>query len=344
MSSPKTFLFLGATGYIGGSILSKLLQHPRASEFQITALVRDSAKAEKLTRFGVTPIVGDNSKLDLLESLARDADIVISVAESTNIPATKATLSGAKTRYEATGISTIYIHTSGAGAIADCTVNGMHPHFTTYDDLDAAQMAAIAPEQLHRPVDLELLNADDEGYIRSYIVLPSTVYGIATGPLVECGIQKRQTTVLPWLVKASLTRGQGGMVGQGRNVWSNVELYDLADLYIVLYDAIMSDIQPAHGREGLYFAENGAHELREISAIVAQVLCEHGKGENVIPTTFTAEEEVKYFGPLAPLIGSNAKCTASRPRALGWRPTNSTSALMASVRGVTTRMICGNDL
>ncbi|KAJ6473498.1 hypothetical protein DFH09DRAFT_1218878 [Mycena vulgaris] len=334
-STQQTFLFLGATGYIGGSILWNLLHHPRSTELKISALVRDADKAEKLKAFGVSPVIGAHSDLDLLETLARDADVVISVADNTNVPAATAVLRGARTRFAVTRRPTTYIHTSGAAAIADCTANGMHQDSPVWDDLDAAQMATIAPAQLHRAVDLELLKADDEGYIKSYIVLPTTVYGIATGPLVESGIQKPHTTVLPWLINAALARGQGGVFGQGHNVWQNVELTDLADLYIVLYDAIAAGADPAHGHAGLYFAENGAHELLEISTVIARVLFENGRGGSDVPTAFTAEEEEKYFGPLAALIGSNAKCRANRARALGWRPTKSTSAFMATVRDVT---------
>ncbi|KAJ7690069.1 hypothetical protein B0H17DRAFT_1065455 [Mycena rosella] len=334
MSSPQKFLFLGATGYIGASILEKFLKHPRAAEFQISALVRDISKAEKLKAFGVTSIVGDNSDLDLLQALAKDADVVISVAESTNVPATKAALIGAKRHFEETGRPTIYIHTSGAGAIADCTVHGMHQDSPTYDDFDAAQMAMISPAQLHRPVDLELLCADDEGYIKSYIILPTTVYGVPKGPLADCGIQRLQNSLLTWLVPVSLARGQGGMVGEGRNIWQNVELDELADLYIILYNQIAKDDQISHGRAGLYFAENGAHQLSEVSAIIARTLFEHGKGQSPIPTPFTKDEETN-MGPMVMLIGSNAKCKASRARALGWQPTKSTSAFMESAREVT---------
>jgi hypothetical protein len=52
---------------------------------------------------------------------------------------------------------------SGAGAIADCTVLGMHGNGPTWDDLDEVQMASIGPTQLHRAVDLEIFSADDEG-------------------------------------------------------------------------------------------------------------------------------------------------------------------------------------
>jgi len=279
------------------------------------------------------PVVGDKSNLDLLQVLARDADVVFSVADSNDVSAMKATLAGAKSRFESTGRPNIYIHTSGAGAIAD-PVYGAHQNSPTWDDLDEAQMATIAPTQLHRPVDLELLHADDEGYIKGYIILPTTVWGIPTGALVDGGIQNWQNSILNFLLPPSLARSQGGMVGEGRNVWKNVEVNELADLYMILYDAIMANEETAHGRVGLYFAENGAYELREISAIIARVLFEHGKGASPTPTAFTAEE----IGPLGILIGSNTKCTASRARALGWRPTKSTRAMLDSMPEVTMKI------
>ncbi|KAF7377101.1 NmrA domain-containing protein [Mycena sanguinolenta] len=265
-------------------------------------------------------------------------------ADGIDIPAVKAALAGAKQRFDSTGRPPKFIHTSGTGAIADCTANGAHHDFQTFDDLDVAQMATIAPMQLHRPVDLELLEADDEGesycsslyrqsnmeinagYVKAYIVMPTTVWGIPTGPLLDAGIQKWQNSILNFLVPPSVGRGQGGMVGGGRNVWNNVEVNELADLYIVLYEAIMASEETAHGRVGLYFAENGAHELSELSAVIARVLFEHGKGESPIPTSFTAEE-IEKIGLMAMLIGSNAKCAANRARALGWRPTKSTGEI-----------------
>ncbi|KAJ7330826.1 NAD-binding protein [Mycena albidolilacea] len=337
MSPSQNILLLGATGYIGGTVLEKLLQHPLAADFKISTPVRDPVKAEKLKAFGVTPVVADfQYDLDMLKTLAKDADVVFSIADSSNLPAAKAVLAGTKTRFELTGRQTIYIHTSGAGAIADCTVLGMHGNGPTWDDLDEVQMASIGPTQLHRAVDLEIFSADDEGYIKSYIIIPTTIYGVAIGPLVESGIQKPQTTVLPPLIAASLDRGQAGMVGDGKNVWQNVELRDVADLYIVLYDAIITDTMTAHGRSGLYFAENGTHELVQVGEIIARTLFEHGRGKSPKPTSFTTEEGVKYFGPLAPLIGSNAKCSANRARALGWKPTKTTSDFLACVLDVAT--------
>jgi hypothetical protein len=69
-------------------------------------------------------------------------------------------------------------------------------------------------------------NRSFEDYVRVYIVIPSTIYGIATGKLVELGVQNAHSIQVPALVDASLARGQGGMVGEGKNLWPNVHVED----------------------------------------------------------------------------------------------------------------------
>lgn len=135
------------------------------------------------------------------------------------------------------------------------------------------------------------------GYARTYIVLPSTIYGVATGPLVDLGIQNPRSQQIPRLVGASIARKRAGMVGLGLNKWPNVHIDDSAfasfcppfychwahktiplvvgDLYMVLYNAIL-DNRAGHGRDGLYFGENGEHTLRAISERIGEALVELG--------------------------------------------------------------------
>jgi uncharacterized protein YbjT (DUF2867 family) len=57
--------------------VSRLLEHPNASTFQITALVRSPEKAAKLGSVGVNATVGSFAELDKMERLASEADVVI---------------------------------------------------------------------------------------------------------------------------------------------------------------------------------------------------------------------------------------------------------------------------
>ena len=140
--------------------------------------------------------------------------------------------------------------------------------------------------------------------------MPSTIYGIATGKLVDLGIQNIHSELIPGLIKVSLARGQGGMVGEGKNIWSHVHIdeskclfnvlhkrsyqrarsFPVADLYVVLYNSIMSNPATGHGRDGYYFGENGEYTHYEVAKAVAQALVAKGLGMASEPTSFTEEE------------------------------------------------------
>ncbi|KAF9466577.1 hypothetical protein BDZ94DRAFT_1319443 [Collybia nuda] len=330
MSDKINFFITGATGFIGGSVVLRLLNHPKAASFHLTVLVRAAEKAEKFKTLGINAVVGSHSDLPLVEKLASEADVVIAMADADNLEAAQATLKGLKKRHTITGVKPIFIHTSGTGVLAD-TAGGMYAYDTIYNDADPDQIETLPPTQLHRNVDLELLAADQQGYLNVYIVVPSTIYGIATGKLVELGLQNPHSIQVPALVDASLARGQGGMVGEGKNLWPNVHVEDVADLYVVLYDSIVAEPDKVgHGREGIYFGENGEHSLYDVGKAIAKALVDAGKGRSPEPTTFTQEEIEKYFGG-SDYLGSNSRCRGNRSRSIGWKPTHTTTDFLGSI-------------
>lgn len=86
----------GATGYIGGSILTGLLQHSDVSNFKITALIRgDESRVKKLVSLGVTPLIGSNDSYDIIEKAASESDVVIHTAKSSDdLPSAKSIVAG----------------------------------------------------------------------------------------------------------------------------------------------------------------------------------------------------------------------------------------------------------
>jgi len=64
-------------GYVGGSVLSRFLEHPDFLAFKITALVRNSEKAEKLRALGINAVMGSHSDPSLMENLAAESDVVV---------------------------------------------------------------------------------------------------------------------------------------------------------------------------------------------------------------------------------------------------------------------------
>ncbi|KAF8199609.1 hypothetical protein BJ912DRAFT_1139672 [Pholiota molesta] len=330
MTTKTNILFTGATGYIGGSVLARFLQRPDLASFNLTALVRSPEKAAKLNALGVNTVVGSHSDTALMESLAANSDVVLAMADADNLEAALATLKGLKKRHETTGQVPILIHTSGTGVLAD-DARGEYSTNVIYDDANPDQIESLADTQLHRNVDLPIVNADREGYLKSYIILPSTIYGIAKGVLVEKGIQNPHSIQVPALITASLDRGRGGMVGAGKNLWPDVDIEDVADLYLVLFDAIRKDPTTGHGREGYYFGENGEHSLYEVGKAIGEALVALGKSDNPEPTTFTKEEIDKYFEGSA-YLGSNSRARANHSRAIGWKPVKTKADFLASIK------------
>ncbi|KAI0070526.1 NAD-P-binding protein [Panus rudis PR-1116 ss-1] len=335
MSAGKTPIFItGATGYIGGSVLVRLLEHPNAKNFDITAIVRNPEKAKKLESFGVHAIVGSFEEVDKLEDLASKAHVVFSCADADNLEATKAILRGLRKRHATIGDLPILIHTSGTGVLAD-DAKGMHTTDTIYDDSNADQMNSLPPTALHRNVDLEVINADKDGYLHSYVILPSTIYGIAKNKLVDAGVMNPHSIQIPIIIKASLDRKQAGVVGKGVAYWPDVHIDDVADLYIVLFDAITTNPEKVgHGYDGYYFGENGEHTWLDISQAIGQALVELGISKSPVPTTFTKEELIKYFGSEEDgnYSGTNSRARANHSRSIGWKPKYTTKDMIASIK------------
>jgi hypothetical protein len=101
------------------------------------------------------------------------------------------------------------------------------------------------------------------GYIKSYIVLPSTIYGLTTGKLAYMGVQNRHSVQIPFLNNASLARGRAGIVGEGKNIWSNVN----GTLFLVSFQ---SDINSSSLR-GCRTVEDGAQDPTIIPKLASSV-------------------------------------------------------------------------
>lgn len=103
---------------------------------------------------------------------------------------------------------------------------GNHGTDTIYSDMNLPLLDSIPPSQPHRTVDLTVIEADKEGYVRAWIVIPSTIYGRAQGKLVDHGISNPKSQQIPRLVQIGLERGKAPAIGKGENYWPNVHIDD----------------------------------------------------------------------------------------------------------------------
>ena len=123
-STQKSIFFTGATGYIGGTVLTKLLSIPNPPT-NITVLIRDPKKAELLKELEfpqgttVVPLLGSLEDHEKLTKAAETHDITIHCADADDLGAIKAIIQGQGNRRKETGHRPLLIHTSGTAQLGD---------------------------------------------------------------------------------------------------------------------------------------------------------------------------------------------------------------------------------
>ncbi|CAF1691545.1 unnamed protein product, partial [Adineta ricciae] len=127
-----------------------------------------------------------------------------------------------------TGKAVVYIHTGGTGLLAE-DVHGKKGSNIVYNDLDLDQINRLPNTQLHRNVDLCIINASQMNpLIKSVIVCPSIIYGQGSG------LFKRQNITFIKLIEIALQQGKLQMIGTGEATWNNIHIDDLVDAYMIL--------------------------------------------------------------------------------------------------------------
>ncbi|KAK4688022.1 hypothetical protein P7C73_g2097, partial [Tremellales sp. Uapishka_1] len=332
-AADKSVFFTGITGYIGGTVLTRILALPHPPKL-ITALIRDPAKAERLSSLtlskGVTlrPLIGSLDDLEKITAAVAEHDIVISTASADHLDGTKAIIEGMRIRKEKTGHRPLIIHTSGTGVLTD-DARGMYPTEKIYTDLNPTHATAKSPALLsiatlpsdapHRPVDIAIVVADASSICKSYIILPSNIYGEGKGEIFDLGIAHPESILTPRLIEAALDRGQAGMVGEGLNIWNHVHISDVGDLFQLIYAGAIS-LSISHGTAGYYFAATGEFTYFSLASTIGSSLVELGRASSAHPTTFTQAEMDKYFGEHASTWGTNSRAKSERAKMIGWRP------------------------
>ncbi len=290
----------GASGYIGGSVAIALV----AAGQQVSGLVRSEEAAAKMRALGIEPVIGALDDADLLADAARRADIVINAASADHRGAATAMLDAL------VGSGKTFVQTSGSSIV------GKRSAGQRADDVyDEATPIAPSPARAARVALNEFILSYQAKGVRPIVICPSLIYGVSRGP-------KPHSMQVPWLI--ALARKNGGTArhyGPGENVWSNVHIDDLVDLYL---RAIKS--APAGA---FYYAENGENSMRELGVAISRAL-----GHDGVTRAMTLEEAAAEWGDGAAqdTMGSNSRVRAVRARKeLGWAPR--APSLLAEIAG-----------
>lgn len=294
----KRAFVTGVTGYIGGSVARRLV----LDGYDVVGLVRDPAAGERVQATGVRAVVGSLDDAQLLGELARAADVIVDAADSDHRAAAEALVAALR------GTGKTLIHTSGSSIVAD-QGTGAGPGAVFTDDTPFMPIPAKAARVA---IDRLVLDAAREG-VRSLVICPTMIYGRGLG-------SKRDSIQVPLLIAASQQRGAGVHIGAGDNIWSNVHVEDLVDLYALVIDRA----EPG----SFFFAEHGEASLRSIAVAISEMLGFAGR-----TFAWPLAEAVRAYGEEAASLGlaSNSRVRATHARALGWAPRR--SSILDDIRG-----------
>ncbi|MBO6562634.1 MAG: NAD-dependent epimerase/dehydratase family protein [Nisaea sp.] len=283
----KIFL-TGASGFIGGSVAV----HLNAVGHDVRGLVRSEERADAVARLGIVPVLGSLDDGSVLAGEAARADAVINAASADHRAAVEAMLDALA------GSGKTFLHTSGSSIVGRRDEG--HASDAVFDeetpiDPSPARAARVA-------LNRDILGAVDRD-IRALIIAPSLIYGRGLGVNPD-------SMQIPWLIDvARRTRG-ARHIGPGENIWSNVHIGDLVELYRLVLEKA-----PAGA---FYYAENGENSMRDAAAAISRMLGFGGGTESM-----SLEEAAGYWGegPANDTMASNSRVRARRARTeLAWAP------------------------
>jgi nucleoside-diphosphate-sugar epimerase len=281
----------GAAGYIGGSVAARFIKEGYA----VRGLVRTPQQAERIKALGIEPVIGTLDDREILIREAQAADAVVNAASSDHRASVEAMLDGLA------GSNKPFIHTSGSSVVGD-DARGEWKSDQVYAEDTPVD---VVPEKAARAsLDKLILDAAQRG-VRSVILCNTMIYGNGLGASID-------SVQIPPLVAQAQKNGIARYVGKGINVWSNVRIEDVVELYLLALKKA-----PAGS---FYFVENGEASYADIVASIAKRL---NLGQ---PQSLSIDEAIKEwgFGHAVYSFGSNSRVTAAKARReLGWQPKHS---------------------
>lgn len=284
----KRILITGITGYIGGTVAKKLLD----KNYTVIGLIRNDVQAKELEAAGIETIVGNIHDEEILQSAISNADAIIHNADSADDAYVADSIVKALE-----GSGKTFIFTSGS-AIFGGKENGEKNDFVFTEDIPLQPRLEMASRVL---INQHILQSARKN-VRSIVIVPTMVYGEGLGI-------KKDSIQVPALINFSKEKGFGAYFGKGENIWSNVHIEDLADLYVLALEKAKAG--------SLYYVENGSSTIKNLAERISE------RYELQPAQSVTVQEAVNKFGPAGGYFGfaSNSLCNADKARTeLNWKP------------------------
>lgn len=266
-------LLTGGTGYIGSTVLDRLI----AADHQVTAVVRSQTSSLRVTDAGATAVIGDLYDAQWLASeLAQhEAAIHTAAPDDGTAPALDDAVIDAVIQAFG-GTDKPYLHTGGIWTYGDNPA--IH---------EAGPIAPAAISEWRTEREARLLASD----VRATVIQPGIVYGRGQGVI-------NTLTGGPRRADGALT-----LIGSGDQHWTTVHVDDVADLYVLAFDA--------KGGETYVAASGDNPTVRELAETVS---------DSVIAETTEAARERLGAGFADALLLDQQASGAKARQDLGWSP------------------------
>ncbi|KAI9437202.1 hypothetical protein H4582DRAFT_1958547 [Lactarius indigo] len=312
-----TVFFLGATGYIGGAVLSALVKvHPTLS---VTALVRRSEAIERVTALGphmrvVEGSFTDAHGLELVERHARAADVVVNAACSDNLALLSAILAGQRKRVEVDARPRgALVHTSGGAISLDPSRAGAYElNGEVWNDSNPVDVHALTTSMVQGQVDIPVLQAGEEGYVETHIIFPGGIVGEAHGPVLAGSV------FLKLLIQLATERQRACYFGEGTNMLYLADVNDLAGLYLRVFDRVLTGAdKDASPYERYYFGAVNALSFKTIMTAIGESLARRTLLEDGTPESIAVDQ---VPDPFSPMWAATQRLEPTRGKRIGWDP------------------------
>jgi nucleoside-diphosphate-sugar epimerase len=277
-------IIFGATGYLGRHIAANLTAHGH----DLSGFSRNAANDATLQAMGVRAVRGDLAQIDSIPAMLEEQDVVIFAAQL-------------MLDHEKQVTQTIVDHLAGSGKTFIFTSGTSLMSIPTGGLWDERSFAEDEPFEPKRQIAPRLINeaiARDSAQrgVRGMVIRPSLIWGNGGSQIIAD------------LYHSARTTGAVCHIGRGLNVYSNIHVEELAEIYRLAIEK---------GEAGaLYFAVSG-----EVAyGVMAQRIAQHLG----VPTRSVTVEEAcdiwdKGLGKIILQSNSRQRCPRTRTQ-LGWSP------------------------
>lgn len=280
-------LVFGSTGYVGRHVTARLT----ADGHQVTSFIRSMSGIAELEKIGARTVIGDLDDLTALPAIVAEQDVVIWIAQLMH-DGERRVVGALLEMLQGTGKTLIF---TGGTSLLSIRTDG------DWDERSFAEDDAFTPRRQVAPrLEVEnMVRRSIETGVRGICIRPPLIWGNGGARYIADMYHSVRAT------------GSVCYVGRGLNLYSNVHVEDLADVYS---RAIERGVGGA-----LYHAVSGELNNRMMAEAIARRL-------GVETRSVTVEESIqiwdKFTGPIVFSACSRTRCPRTRTE-LEWKPSAS---------------------